>query len=376
MSIVRTYAVVFGFCGLLALPTVLGVLRVGTGQTMETRPVEQGGAGGSLAFVKGIAQHLNRTYLGSWGGRSTMIYLHSLLNYYGLRQSPIPDRVILGKDGWLFAGNQLEEVVAQHQGVYPLPADSAQGIAQHLLDVQRQLAKRGIRFYVLIAPDTHTIFPEKLPDGTSPCLVEASCRWPDTPHDVLTQTMKRFPQLPYVDVRDTLLQAKKQAHVYQKTDTHWNNYGALVASVALMKRVRADFSTIQPAQHDDFHYGLRTGAGGDLAGQMMLKQHIQEPNLYWIEPKNNHKASITRKVLEPGFGVPTTWFVGPDNEQPNLLLFGDSCSENLMVFIAHHVGKSCFVRRVTLDWQRIDTEKPDIVVAEIVERNLRALAHF
>ncbi|MEZ0611759.1 hypothetical protein ACAW74_24825 [Fibrella sp. WM1] len=376
MKKLYTRSLVGFFFVLLLLPTVEYFLGLTTVQTMENKQMIQA-KGQGVDYLKSIVKQINSYYVGNFGGRNLLVYCHSFLNYFLLKQSPIPEQVVLGKDGWLFAGDQSSNVMKQHIGLYPLSLDSARVIADHLVATQKRLNQRGIKLYVLIAPDSHSIYPEKLPDIRRPNqLYTSGSDRPETPHDVLTMVMKQYPEISYVDLRDTLLHAKTIAPVYQQTDTHWNNLGALIGYASLMKRMRSDFPTLPPILKEEYRYKKMAGEGGDLAGLMMLRKQIPEPYLYWIEPKKSLKAVEKKGMSKSALGYPDTQWVGPDASLPSLLVFGDSFSPSLMLFLPAHFRTSCLVRQSTLDWKRIDAQKPDAVVVEIVERNLRALSRL
>src|SRR5471032_1208221 len=69
------------------------------------------------------------------------------------------------------------------------------------------LAQRGIRYLFVIPPDKHTIYPEHLPDW----LVTAAR--PPQRLDQFIQYMKAHSDVPVLDLRQTLLDAKKDVRV-------------------------------------------------------------------------------------------------------------------------------------------------------------------
>src|SRR5258705_13734818 len=72
-----------------------------------------------------------------------------------------------------------------------------------------------------------------------------------------------------VDVRPRLFEAKAHERIYQKTDTHWNDRGVLVAYQQLIAAVRARVAATPSAwTRDDFEPVERTVEGLDLAAMM------------------------------------------------------------------------------------------------------------
>ena len=80
--------------------------------------------------------------------------------------------------------------------------------------------------------------------------------------------------------------------LYYKTDTHWNEYGALLASKELRKRLLPHFSFI-----DDLSLSLKDSAsltGFDLANMLSLKDNFFD---YMPLIKFNHKLPKKIPVL-------------------------------------------------------------------------------
>ncbi|HEU0164072.1 MAG TPA: hypothetical protein VFQ54_03450, partial [Thermomicrobiales bacterium] len=95
--------------------------------------------------------------------------------------------------------------------------------------IRSGLAEQGIPFYVLVAPAKWDVYPEKLPDwaqsirGSGP----------------LDQLLARYPDLPIIDVREPLREAKKDHDVYAAVNPHWTNYGGFVAWDAVATCLRS-----------------------------------------------------------------------------------------------------------------------------------------
>ncbi|RYF70268.1 MAG: hypothetical protein EOO39_16025 [Cytophagaceae bacterium] len=341
---------------------------------MENKPspLTENGSIQSVRTLKKAVRQFDGYYKTNFGGRDGLVFLHSALHYYILNDSPVPQQVIFGKKGWLYVGDHYNRVMQQHQGLWPLSLDSAQAIAQHLADVQQKLASKGAQLYVLIAPDSHSIYPEYLPDYLSLGYQEQTekrCQWPETPHDVLMQAMQEQPSVSFLDLRDTLRRAKQRAVVYKQTDTHWSSYGALIGTASLINRIRQKFPAIHPTLWSDYDMQLMRGGSGDLAALMMLQGQVKDQTFCSIIAKPAFRTVPAQQSADKQASI----FQGKDPAQPSMLLFGDSFSESMLAYLPSYFSRSSAVRQSTLDWQRIDREKPDIVIVEIVERNLRDL---
>lgn len=363
----RSRILAFGFAALLLLPTFDQILGFSeqfqsTENKRNTRP--------ELHFphVRSFVKQFDPYYKENFGFRNALFYVYSRWQLWGLNQSPLPEKVVVGKQGWFFLGDSYNNVIKQHRGLMPLSADSGRLIANHLAQRQAELARQGIKLYVLIAPDSHSIYPEFLPDRL------AHTTGP-TRLDVLRQAVTTQTNVSFIDLRDTLRAAKKDEVVYYQTDTHWNDYGTLVGSAALLNRIQRDVPTLRPVQKNDFLITKMKGGTGDLVRMMALQDAIRDPFFYEIKPA---PPVLARKVAEipntetgpNSSGFPSVRFVGPSPAAPKLLFIGDSFSHSMMPLVAGYFRESYFARSRFLSPALVQQQKPDVVVVQIVERNL------
>ncbi|CCH56700.1 hypothetical protein BN8_06083 [Fibrisoma limi BUZ 3] len=365
---IRTWLLAFGFGLLLALPTAERWMGLTANfQSTENRrltPFPTFHYPHILTFIHELDQYCKE----SFGFRNALFYEYSTWKYDVLHTSPLPEKVVIGKGGWLFVGNSYNRVIDQHRGFVNLSDDALQQIEQKLLARQQELKRLGIRFYVLIAPDSHTIYPEYLPDELRSGVQDPSSL------DRLTTRIRQHGTLPLIDLRDTLMQAKKQYQVYYQTDTHWNEPGALIGCVSLVDRMRRDVPSIP--KPSAYHIHRQAGGYGDLALMLALQSRLHDTFKYTVEVTPDRKAQRLAEYDMPGHYLPSGRYAGPDQEAPRLLLFGDSFSHNLIKFLPGYFSQTYHVYQTTFDAELVNAEKPDIVVLEIVERDLEKLALF
>lgn len=318
----------------------------------------------NFPHVRSFARQFDQYYKENFGWRNALFYAYSRWKLNWLGQSPLPEKVVVGKNGWFYLGNSYNRVVDQHRGLLPLSADSARYIARHLTQRQQELAQQGIRLYVLIAPDSHTIYPEHLPNHLQPASGP-------TRLDVLKQAMSQT-TVPFVDIRDTLRAAKRGHIVYYQTDTHWNDYGTMIGSSTLLNRIRQDNPRQPPFQASDFTIEKQLGGGGDLVTMLTVQREQKDSVYYYVVPHAHRKARQTASVPNSAFGFPSSRFSGPGTGK--LLFIGDSFSHSMMPFVAGYFRESYFVRDSKLDANLAKIERPDVVVIEVVERNINYLA--
>lgn len=142
-----------------------------------------------------------------------------------------PDRVVVGKEGWLFLGDRYESIVRHTRGI---PTASTRPkrtreIAGNLRANQDWIKARATDTLFVIAPNKYSIYPEYRP------------AWMERPETSFTdqfvaEAEARGVQL--LDLRPVLLEAKTpDIPLYYKLDSHWNLYGAYLGYRAMIRRL-------------------------------------------------------------------------------------------------------------------------------------------
>ena len=76
--------------------------------------------------------------------------------FHFLRETVFPN-VLIGKEDWLYYTG--ENNIADFECTSPFTDSELQSIRSRLLDWNDQLTKRGIKFYVVFAPNKETYLP-------------------------------------------------------------------------------------------------------------------------------------------------------------------------------------------------------------------------
>jgi len=134
-------------------------------------------------------------------------------------------RVIVGKNGWLFLGNDYNQTINQYRGIKQLKEKELKNWFSFFENIDAYLANQKIPLYILIPPDKHRIYPEFLPDHLSKKGI--------SPYE---QILAKNKNLQIIDLLNTLQKKNKKSEhlLYYKTDSHWNFYGAYLAYQKLM----------------------------------------------------------------------------------------------------------------------------------------------
>ena len=269
-----------------------------------------------------------------------------------LHTSPKPDHAICGKSGWLFY--TMEKVLLDYQAKNLLNAGQVSHVEANLGKWNNWLKEQGIAFYLVVAPNKHTVYSEYLPnwiperDGTITRL------------DQIKGVVKKL-NIPFIDLRSVMLQQKKQHRIYHKTDTHWNDLGAYYGYCEIIKRIQKDFPLTDPLRLEEYHITDTLDKGGDLANMLGTQDYLKE-----------HKPQFTPLIPNPAFnqpGKPYSDFHNPQvAENFTAFVFHDSYGKYLKPFLSRHFHKTQFLWDHHFNYEYIQKEKPKVVIHVVVER--------
>lgn len=124
-----------------------------------------------------------------------------------------------GREGFDFWGDQQSFNFSQALGRAPWLDEQLSQWLAYFSDLDEKLGQEGRDLIVVVAPAKWELYRENLPE------------WADNLQGMthLEQFLARSGDLPVVDVRDAMQEAKNDAPVYSAVNTHWSPYGAYAA---------------------------------------------------------------------------------------------------------------------------------------------------
>jgi alginate O-acetyltransferase complex protein AlgJ len=292
--------------------------------------------------------------------RERLLRWHAAVRFE-LGASPT-EKALIGRDGWLFLNEPKAESLT---GRPPAIEDQFQMWLESFRKRADWLARRGIAYVVVPAPDKHSIYPEFLPDG-------ARITPSPSAADLLRERFKGEPYLEFVDLRPALKNTKAERPVYFRTDTHWNEDGAYAAYRAIVERLARRWPKLAPL--DRAAFVERTASfTGDLT-RMMRLPHEQEEETISLQLRNPRARRLDLPVpLDPRLHSPKhippqAWGTG-DRSLPRAVFFHDSFAERLLLpLLAEHFEVLVFAPSEVIDPKLIEQFEPDVVIQEMVER--------
>lgn len=346
----------------LLLPHGLSLLGVSEGTKSQDNSVKTTMPALSLAATdfKAFATQLRQAYAEEFPFRSWMIRTANRLRIAVFGQSPSKD-VMLGREGWLFYKSEMEQEDWLGVG---LLSDEELAMAKAELSRKRDwLARRGIALLVVVVPNKSTVYGEFMPSG----MAKLS---PVTRLDQFAQAMREA-DVPFLDLRPAMQEAKTTRRAYWKTDSHWNGWGAFSGSQAIVERLRQTFPAMPPLRPEDYAVREVAKPGGDLAGMLLLEGEIPERDIELTPLAPNTSQPAAPK----GYANPATLSGRDmiiretgDAALPKAVIFRDSFSTAAWPFLAERFSRSVFLWDHQFNPRIVEREKPDIVIYEAVER--------
>jgi hypothetical protein len=314
---------------------------------------------GSLESIASWPTGFSAWFDDHFGFRSHLVRWYGESRLFGLGVSPSA-AVVRGADGWFFYGD--DKAVEDYANVEPMTDEALANWREAILRARDWLRARRIAYVFTITPDKHAIYGDEMP-ATLTRIGDLSRM--DQLFTALQDTGLA------VDVRSAEFEAKRVERVYQRTDTHWNDRGALVAYQQIINAVRARVPTTPPAwTRGDFTASDRTIEGLDLAGMMGLTRVMREVDMTLV-PSRPRRA----RVVEPAGAKPTDEEGRivteiDDASLPRAVIFRDSFTSRLVPFLSEHFSRAVYLWQNDFDAGVVSEEHPDVVIQQIVGRHL------
>lgn len=315
--------------------------------------IQLGGPGWGYSIVS-FPRRLERYWNDSFAFRWYLIRAHSLAKL-ALGVSPSP-KALVGQDGYLFYAG--EQSVEYYRGVKPFTEPDLARWSEDLEARRQWLAQRGIRYLVVVAPNKETIYGEHMPPALQKVRTESRF------DQLLAHLAASRSAVEVVDLRQELRSAKATLRNYHKTDTHWNDAGAMIAAQAILARLRGSYPAIEAGPLPG-ELVKRVAPGGDLARILALEDRFPEERIDWKETT----PRVSRQVTMAG-GREIMSFKCASCSGPRVVMNHDSFAENLAPLLAERLPVLTLVEGSRLDTALIERERPDVVIQEFVERAL------
>ena len=314
----------------------------------------------SLSTISSYPESFENYYNDHLAFKGQLVALKSSLNYK-LFNNIESDKVLLGKDNWLYYKNETAEgiksgelPIADYQGTNHYSAKEKKKILNNIKKVSRYLKKRDIDFSIMICPNKENIYSENLPESIKK--VNSI-----TKIDDLLDYLDGKITVPILYPKDELMQCKNDLQLYYKYDTHWNCLGGFIAEQEIRNLYKGEKESI-----NDFHITeIENGAVADLAMMVHLENQFNDDDYYYVD---GYKSDIELEVLEQSDDYFYKLYHSNATDHRRVMVIRDSYGEAFMDYLAKDFSDVVFIHRDEFELEDIDEFKPDIIIYQVVER--------
>jgi len=285
--------------------------------------------------------------------------------------------VIIGKNDYLFLGNNYARVIDKCRGTFFYQMDEINTWTEKLKKIQQWYERKGIKFVIVIAPNKHTVYKEYLPE------------WINTDVKTITDDIVMDAASKKINLLDLrpILKEKSDQILYMKSDTHWNHLGASIGYIETFQFIDQLYHTNYALPVFELKYRARKS--GDLAKFLKIRELLPvdyEIGYEYVFEKPSYvcHGNISRfnwildicKVKENlVLGSNPQYIINKDPlNKDNLLFLADSFSvanSKLYNKTFNTIWKAHYQNLHGHELREfVLKHKPDIVIYQVVERKL------
>ena len=351
------------FIGLVFLTlTIPALLALFDGKLTENCEKRKLNTRPSFSFSEKFIDDFENYFDDNFGLRNSLISWGSSIKVNLFKSSVHPQNVKFGKSGWLFY-NKIDGGIFNsytHQNL--LTNNELDSLVEVWESRKINLESKGIKYIMAAWPNKSTIYPEHLP-FTMQAQIKDTISKTD---QILNFLRSSKSSIPFIAVRSKFMEEKKNAKLYQKLDTHWNQLGAFYAYRYFMEETN-DVLGIVPYNLDDFSISYHDESKGDLLSMLGICETLSFSETNPTLQLTNNNLTITKS--EGKYKNSLIFKNEKCDNKLKVLIFRDSFTDALIPFFKTHFYETHFV---WFDYQNhiVDTLKPDVVITSFVERNI------
>lgn len=271
-------------------------------------------------------------------------------------KTSVNDNVIIGKNDFLFFAETIDSFTGQDR----MSDEEIISICKIIKQEQDRFEKQGIEFFFVCAPNKNTIYPEYMPSRFK--------KNEDKSNMTRIYEMMDEYGINFVDLRDNLLNAKSYEQIYHKDDSHWNNYGAVVAYETMMEKTYVLINGKDYPIYSDKAYEKKDSFKGDLRSMLFPASNNMDMQIEYSIDKDytSRRPIVNLEAIEI--------ITNNDKQNKSAFVFRDSFFNAQIGFFSNAFNEIEYSRKVPYDFDFAFNKNVDIVILEIVERNLPILS--
>lgn len=297
--------------------------------------------------------------------RAPMIRAYNTMEY-NLLHASLSYMVVYGKDDWLFHFSRTDgDSLSLYRGLRNADEVQLARIRENMIRTRDNLAAKGIEFVIFLTPLKERVYPEYLPGCYGAPAEEYALQ--QLYEDLRDNTDLRvlYPYAELMAAKETL---GEDGLLYYKTDTHWNELGAYVGTVPLLKELGIDV----PA-YDSGAVSIESAPADkeDLIHLANIEGLIDPGLTYRVTGYDRNGLICTGGDFEAEL-----FFRADGNADPRkVLMKHDSFAEAMEDVFCSQFSETVLVHNRVYEPALVDKYQPDVFIYEVGERNgLAALA--
>lgn len=291
-------------------------------------------------------------------------------NVFGL--SPVPDEVIVGKNGWFYDADNLPN----YKGTNAFTEKDLFQIKNELLHRTEWAKKNNTDYYFVLVPTKMNVYPEFLPGD----IFKTST----TSRYEQVANLANIEELNIIDLKKNISAHKDGKYaLYQKTDGHWNDLGAYYAYEQIINSLEKKYRELHPLELNAFDITIEKRKGGAIVS--MINQQNNYPE-YYVSVKSKNKTTA-EEGIKRGYKPTESNYneefeivrVNKNGKILKCLIIRDSFTMWLIPYLQEHFKEMIVVHDEWKYRMREDIilkEKPDIVLNIMLEINLHKLIEY
>ena len=263
-----------------------------------------------------------------------------------------PGAVFGGEDGHIF--HRINLACEQIFDGVGLTDDGCRRWIEVLERRSEWCAARGIEYRMLIIPEHHTLYADKVPGR--PALS------PDRPVMRLLRAVPGHVRDNIIYPYETMLAGRAKYETSYPHDVHFTRYGAFLCYRQLMQSLPG-FTPERVVEEEQLVPKTRMVAG-DVARAYGDPGRMME----WFDPPRVKSRTVFKSSALTDSQVNV--FETGEHELPRLTMFRTSNSGQLFDFLFRHVSRLTAVSGLKVYFDLLESEAPQIMITEMPERYL------
>ena len=294
--------------------------------------------------------------------RNKLVELNSLIDCFLFRTTS-DENVKIGKDNWLFYSHvNRGDSIGCWKGKNLLSEEQLQNIANNCVNQKNIMESQGKEFVIFIGPNKEEIYGEYIPSfyGKKADYFKTL---------QIVDYLKKHTDVRIVYPYREMLDAKKEVKedLYYSADTHWNQIGGYVGASCLLKELGIETKPLK-----DLTITKKDHHIGDLSKMLGLVDEFKSKDYNYSLSGYSSNDVKTHEFSE--FEV---FSYSTQNADPRkIYIWRDSFTEAMAPYIAANFNDSYMRHFNTYSYEDLEKQDPDIVVYEVVERNIDQLGSF